>query len=59
MEALVGAFRLGAGDESALRLLKHLGMADIPWDAVPKALAVPEGGYEQVVDIAAVERTLQ
>ena len=64
VEALVGAFQVGSGDEAALGLLRHLGLADVPWDALPAAAAAAApppslGGFAgPSVDVHAVEATL-
>lgn len=58
VEALVGAFLLGGGNTAGLELLRHLGLADVPFDAMPAAVAPPCEAYKPSVDVAAVEKVL-
>ena len=54
----MGAFLIGGGLPSGFALLSHLGLADVPFDALPAAIIPPSEYYRPTVDVAALEKIL-
>ena len=58
VEALIGSFLLAGGRPAGLCLLRHIGVAQVPFNTLLDYTAPPADGFYPMVDVEAVEKAI-